>query len=259
MMVEKFDFTAVVLYDCTATLYPVTGVVIGNFTHGPDGWVVNVATEHAMHFGVFGVTKNGLFKVTDKIHHVLYFVFDVGTQRPVIFAQLTTTPVDPSIEPHQHFITHITNMGQLTGIANDGVHFVSVHYENAATVRSRVDIVFQKSDVSKIPEVLHEKFIMIARDVYDFCPLPSLSQQFLHYIIVALRPVNAPLQCPDVDDVTDKVELLTFIGFDKIQQCFSLASFRAQMNIGNPHCTVLFHRKEKLNSGKLSHKPANPS
>lgn len=58
--------------------------------------------------------------------------------------------------------------------------------------------------------------------------------------------MNSSLQGPDVNDFANKVEIFKFMGFDKIQQSFSLTPLRAQMNIGNPHCTVLFYQKEQF-------------
>ena len=47
---------------------------------------------------------------------------------------------------------------------------------------------------------------MIAWNVDHFGTLTCFAQNLLYYIVVRLWPVDALLQAPTIDDVTDKIE-----------------------------------------------------
>jgi hypothetical protein len=79
-----------------------------------------------------------------------------------------------------------------------------------------------------------EKFIVVADDVDDFRSLPTFAQKFLNDIVVFLRPVDAPAQCPDVDEIADKVESVELDILEKFEEDAGFASSRAKVNIGNP-------------------------
>jgi hypothetical protein len=58
-----------------------------------------------------------------------------------------------------------------------------------------------------------------------------------------LRPVNALFHTPQVDDVTNQVEIFRIDRLQKIQQKTGLASFESQMHVGYPYSSVLKRAK----------------
>ena len=57
---------------------------------------------------------------------------------------------------------------------------------------------------------------------------------------MSLRPVPGPLQAPAVDDVANKVNSLSIVVSEEVEQPLCLATARAQVNIGNKNCPMFY-------------------
>ena len=95
---------------------------------------------------------------------------------------------------------------------------------------------------------------MVADDVDDFRSLPAFAQEFLNDIVVFLRPVDAPAQGPDVDEVANEVERVELHILEKIQKDAGFASARAKVNIRNPTGAITrCHAGGDLSAGGLGY------
>jgi hypothetical protein len=83
------------------------------------------------------------------------------------------------------------------------------------------------------PVVAPQKLVVIAGYVDDACAFACLAQNFLHDVIVGLRPIPGRTQCPAVDDIADQIKGVGFVMAEKVEQLFRLAAARSQMYVGN--------------------------
>jgi hypothetical protein len=72
------------------------------------------------------------------------------------------------------------------------------------------------SDSAVFSKKAGHKLIVISRDVNDSSAFPSCPEYFLNDIAVRLRPVNSPLERPNIDEIAYNVEGLKLIGFQKV-------------------------------------------
>jgi hypothetical protein len=85
---------------------------------------------------------------------------------------------------------------------------------------------------------LARRFVVIARDVHDLRALSRLAQDFLHDVVVRLRPEPAFAKLPSVDDVADEIQILRLVVPQEIEQIRRLAAARAEVDIGQPDRAV---------------------
>jgi hypothetical protein len=57
-----------------------------------------------------------------------------------------------------------------------------------------------------------------------------------------LRPVAAPAQGPDIDQISDQVECLEFMIAQEFEQSFGLAAAGAQVHVGDPTGPMKSHQ-----------------
>ena len=77
-------------------------------------------------------------------------------------------------------------------------------------------------------------------------PLAHLAQQLLQHVVMRLRPIDAALDAPEVDDVADQVDLRGVVVAEEIEEGFGLAGFGAQMQIRDEQCAVTPHPRLML-------------
>jgi len=53
--------------------------------------------------------------------------------------------------------------------------------------------------------IVAHRFVVIARDINKVGTLADLAQQLLQDIVVGLRPIDATLDMPEIDNVADQV------------------------------------------------------
>ncbi len=78
------------------------------------------------------------------------------------------------------------------------------------------------------------ELVVIAGDVDDARALARLAQDFLHDVVVRLRPIPSAADLPAVDDVADEIKVVGFGVAEKIEEVMCLAAGSAEMQIGNP-------------------------
>ena len=101
-----------------------------------------------------------------------------------------------------------------------------------APVGIHMDAVLDDFDTAEcVGNVAAGKFIMIARHKHHTHALTRLAQNFLHNVVVRLRPVPVLAQLPTVDNVTYEVERLAIQPPQKLQERLGLTACRAQVNI----------------------------
>ena len=130
-------------------------------------------------------------------------------------------------------------MGEPAGVAHHHVELVAVHDKKGLAVGGRVQHVVFDLDAAELhADEIAGEFVVVAGHEHDAGALAHLAQQFLHHVIVGLRPVPAALQPPAVDDVADEKKLVGVVVPEEIEQKFSLAAACAQMNVGNEQRAV---------------------
>ena len=75
-----------------------------------------------------------------------------------------------------------------------------------------MDYLFNYLDITKRkPKKLSGAFVMISGNVYNLTAFACLTQEFLYYVIVGLRPIERLLKSPAINNVAYQLEFLCFI------------------------------------------------
>ena len=77
---------------------------------------------------------------------------------------------------------------------------------------------------------------MIAVNVDDAYDGPRLTQQFLHDVVVLLRPVPALFQAPAVHDIADEIDRLGIVDPQEIKKQIRLTALGAKVEVRHEHC-----------------------
>ena len=119
---------------------------------------------------------------------------------------------------------------------------IAVNDEIAPAVGAGVDRVLDDFDAAEMRAVIFaQELVVIARHVDDARALARLAQQFLHDVVMRLRPVPARAELPAIDDVADEVDVVGIVVAQETQEPVGLAAARAKMHIGNETaCGICF-------------------
>ena len=74
---------------------------------------------------------------------------------------------------------------------------------------------------------------MIAGNVNQPRALARPAQQFLHHVVVRLRPIPGRAQRPAVDDIADEVDRFCVVMAEEVEQPVGLTAARSQMDVGD--------------------------
>ena len=97
-----------------------------------------------------------------------------------------------------------------------------------------MDGVLHHLDAAEMRAVIAaQEFVVIAGDVDDARALAGLPQQFLHDVVVRLRPIPGRAQRPAVDDVADEIDRFGFVTAEEVEQLVGLAAARSEMHVGD--------------------------
>ena len=117
-----------------------------------------------------------------------------------------------AVDQHGRVISVVAEIGEPARIVDDGVELVAVDDEQPLAVGGLVDGAVGDDDAAEMHTLeLARELVMVAGDVGDAGALARLAQQFLHDVIVALRPVPAPPQPPAIDDIADEVDDVSIV------------------------------------------------
>jgi len=108
----------------------------------------------------------------------------------------------------------------------------------AAALDTGVDRVFQNLDAAEMRAVVTaQEFVMIAGNVDDTSTLARLPENFLHDVIVRLRPIPGGAQRPSIDDVADEINRFSVVMAEEIEKLVGLTAARTKMHIGDEERT----------------------
>lgn len=116
--------------------------------------------------------------------------------------------IHDSIAAHEHDVADIPEVREPAYILNHIVEFMAVHDEKTTSVCGGVNGVFLKCHTGIVAMESGEELVVVAGNINDFSALPAFAEDFLNNIVVILRPVNAPSECPYIDQVSYKIEFL---------------------------------------------------
>ena len=122
-----------------AALDPVAGIVIIHTVNGPDHRRMNVAADDAVHRVILRVTHNRLLEFADERDGVLDALFRVSAQGPVAEPEQPPELVERSVQAEQKLVAGVADEGEPLDVLHDGIEFVPVNDQQAASVRGGVD------------------------------------------------------------------------------------------------------------------------
>jgi len=93
---------------------------------------------------------------------------------------------------------------------------------------------------AEVPDEVGDEFVMVAGDVDDARPFAPGPEQLLNHVVVRLRPVEATLELPDVDEVAHDVERVELMLAEELEERLRLAAAGSEMHIGDPAGAIVF-------------------
>ena len=153
-------------------------------------------------------------------------------------AEPATNQIQWAICPEQKCVADVTEVRQPLGVRRDRVKFVSVHHQQPAAIDCLVNRLALQRDIAKNAQKICDEFVVVTGDENHFRAFAGFPEQFLHDVIMRLRPVMFPAQPPQIHHVADKAQLVAFRDAQKLQQSRRVTTARAQMQIRNPDCSV---------------------
>jgi hypothetical protein len=103
-----------------------------------------------------------------------------------------------------------------------------VHDEIAPAVGAGVHRVALDGDAAEPhPAIVAQRLVVIAGNKHEVGALARLAQQLLQHIVMGLRPVDAALDAPEVDDVPDEIDAGGFVAAEEIEESFGLTGLGA--------------------------------
>ena len=69
----------------------------------------------------------------------------------------------------------------------------------------------------------------------------GLAQKFLQHVVMRLRPVDAALDAPEIDDVADEIDAGGIVAAQEVEKGFGLAGLGAEMQIRDEEGAITLH------------------
>ena len=136
------------------------------------------------------------------------------------------------VEPEGPFVEVVTQVGQPFGVLDDTVEMVAVDDPQALAVGGGVHgLVHHIHPAKPVAHKMPGELVMVAGHKHHLATFAGAAQDFLHHIVVALRPEPFSAQLPAVNDVTHQVQLVAGVGLQKCQQGLGLAAGCAQVQV----------------------------
>jgi hypothetical protein len=111
-----------------------------------------------------------------------------------------------------------------------------MNHPEPAAVGRLVDGVANHFNATKVlAQKLAGKLVVVSWHKYHPATLASAAKQFLHHIVVGLRPMPTPAQLPAVNDVAHQIKRLAGVVLEKVEQGLGLKPGRAQVQIRDEH------------------------
>src|SRR6266436_651198 len=176
-----------------------------------DGGRMNVAAQNSINPELLGVADYRLFEFADEAYCVLHSLLRVSAERPVAESKSPAHEIDRRIKREQKLVSGIAKISEPFRVLDDGVEFMPVNHDNAATISRDVNSVFLHRNVSVSAPKCADEFVVISGHVNNRHALACFAQDFLNDVVVRLRPVASASQLPDIDQIADDIELLAIV------------------------------------------------
>jgi hypothetical protein len=90
--------------------------------------------------------------------------------------------------------------------------------------------------------ILTSGFIVIAGYIQNANTLASHLDETLDHLAVLGRPIPSRFQAPQIDDIADQIEGLTFDAIEESNQVAGLTAAAAKVDVADPNCAIAqFH------------------
>ena len=89
--------------------------------------------------------------------------------------------------------------------------------------------------------IIAHRLVVIAGDIDQVAAFAHLAQQLLQHVVMRLRPIDAALDAPEIDDVADQIDAGGFVAAEEIEEGFGLAGLGAEMDVRDEQCAVTPH------------------
>ncbi len=132
------------------------------------------------------------------------------------------------------FVGLVTQQREPARLRHHEIEDVTVNDQIAAAIETFVDRVFHDLDAAEVRAVVAaQKFIVIAGNVDQPRTLARLPQQFLHDVVVRLRPIPGRTKRPAVDNIADEIDCFCVVMAEEVEQPVGLAAARSQVDVGD--------------------------
>ena len=163
--------------------------------------------DHALVAAFAGFLRHGVFEVGHKVQRLFDLAFEKRRQGPVTHAEFGPHPVEVAVQAQCPFIQSVAHIGQPFGVLHDGIEIIAVYQPQLASIQQGVCGFFHHFNATEM--VLHKitrEFVMVARYVDHAAAFAHPAQEFLHHIVVRLRPIPFASELPAVDDIADQIQ-----------------------------------------------------
>jgi len=229
-----------VLDDRGAALDPVAAIEIAHAEIRVDRGVMDVAADHAVGAVAVGLGDQRLLELADIADRVLDLELRPLRERPVREAEPAPHRVENAIGHDREIVGGAAEQREPARLRHHQVEIVAVDDEVAPAVGAVVDGGLGHLDAAEMGAVIvAQELVVIARNVDDARALARLAQEFLHHIVVRLRPEPAGAQLPAVDDVADQIDQVGVVPAQEVEETLGLAAAGAEMHVGDEQRTIL--------------------
>lgn len=212
--------------------HPIARIHISDAEIVVHGRVVNMAADHAVDLLPPRFRRQKLLEAADEVHRVLHLQFGPSRQGPVGETEPAPRNVEVGVDEKSRRIGSVPKEGEPAGMPDDQIELISMDHEIALSIRRLMDrMVGERDSAQADAHVIAQELVVVSGHVDEGRALAHLAEQFLHHVVMALRPIPARFEPPSIDDVADEIDRLGVIGSEKVQERLRLATFRAQMEI----------------------------
>src|SRR5262249_25838407 len=168
----------------------------------------------------------------DIVHRVLDLVFGPLRQRPITETEPAANGIEITIDEDRKVVSGVPEQRQPARMLDHHVEHVAMHHEIAPCIGGFMDRGLDDFDAAEMRSiVVAQKLVVVAGQINDSRTLARLAQEFLHDVVMMLRPEPAGAQLPAVDDIADQINGLGIVITQKLEKLSGLAAASAEMYI----------------------------
>ena len=107
-----------------------------------------------------------------------------------------------------------------------------MQHQQPLALRGLVDAVLQDLEVAEAESAeLAEIFVVVARHIDHASAVLGLTEQRAQHVVVFLWPIEGAAQRPEVDDVTDEIEVVALDAAEEIEQRGRVAAAGTEVDV----------------------------